>query len=86
MQTCDSVAYRELWPGIDLVYSGTFERLKYAFEVKPGADPEQIRLAYPGAGRLVLFAIRQERSHPTAYRLSRGQGFSSDRHGRDRSA
>src|SRR5947209_5349830 len=54
IQTCASVAYHELWPGIDLVYAGTYERLKYTFEVKPGADPSQIRLAYHGAGNLAL--------------------------------
>src|SRR5207247_5402516 len=54
VQTCASVAYNELWTGIDLVYAGTYERLKYTFEVKPGADPEQIRLAYHGASSLSL--------------------------------
>ena len=43
------VVYRELWPGIDLVYSGDAQRLKYTFKVKPGADPSLIRLAYWGA-------------------------------------
>src|SRR5207248_2625107 len=49
-----SVAYQELWPGVDLTYSGTYERLKYTFEVKPGADPSQIRLAYHGATSLAI--------------------------------
>jgi hypothetical protein len=43
------VVYRDLWPGIDLAYSGQGERLKYEFVVQPGADPEHIRLAYRGA-------------------------------------
>jgi hypothetical protein len=43
-----AIVYRNLWPGIDLVYSGTTDRLKYEFVVKPGADPQQIRLAYRG--------------------------------------
>ena len=46
------VLYRDLWPGIDLVYSGTVDRLKYQFVVQPGADPERIRLAYSGATRV----------------------------------
>ena len=50
--TYASVLYRELWPGIDLVYSGTVDRLKYQFVVRPGADPERIRLAYSGATRV----------------------------------
>lgn len=43
------IVYSNLWPGIDLVYSGTYNRLKNAFVVRPGADPSQIRLAYRGA-------------------------------------
>jgi hypothetical protein len=44
-----TLVYPNLWPGIDLVYSGTANRLKYEFIVKPGADPKRIRLAYSGA-------------------------------------
>jgi hypothetical protein len=43
------VAYKDLWPGIDLVYYGTVNRLKYEFIVHPGADSSQIRLSYRGA-------------------------------------
>ncbi|MBN2408312.1 MAG: SBBP repeat-containing protein [Candidatus Aminicenantes bacterium] len=43
------VIYRDLWPGIDLVYYGTVNRLKYEFIVYPGADPSKIRLSYRGA-------------------------------------
>lgn len=43
------IVYRDLWPGIDLVYSGTVNRMKYSFTVKPGADASRIRLAYRGA-------------------------------------
>lgn len=42
------IVYRDLWPGIDLVYGGTVNRLKYQFIVRPGADPNLIRLAYRG--------------------------------------
>jgi hypothetical protein len=52
--TYSRVAYRDLWPGIDLFYSGTDSRLKYSFVVRPGADPSQIRLAYRGATRLAV--------------------------------
>ncbi len=47
--TYSNVVYPDLWPGIDLVYSGDNRRLKYTFVVKPGADPRQILLAYHGA-------------------------------------
>jgi uncharacterized repeat protein (TIGR01451 family) len=49
LKTYNRLAYRDLWPGIDLVYSGSVDRLKYLFVVKPGADPKQIRLRYRGA-------------------------------------
>jgi hypothetical protein len=54
MPTFSQVRYPELWPGIDLVYSGRTGALKYEFLVQPGADPAQIRLAYRGAGRVRL--------------------------------
>ena len=30
------IVYTDIWPGIDLVYSGTFDRLKYEFVLRPG--------------------------------------------------
>lgn len=44
LPTYGKLVYANLWPGIDLVYSGTKSRLKYAFVVQPGADPTQIRI------------------------------------------
>ncbi len=49
LATYGRVVYANLWPGIDLVYSGAGGRLKYTFVVRPGADPKRIRLAYRGA-------------------------------------
>jgi uncharacterized repeat protein (TIGR01451 family) len=49
LPTYFKVAYREVWPGIDLVYSGHSHELKHEFAVKPGADPSLIRLGYRGA-------------------------------------
>ena len=49
LTTYGSIVYEELWPGIDLVFSGTADRLKSTFVVRPGADPSRIRLAYRGA-------------------------------------
>jgi hypothetical protein len=43
------IVYANLWPGIDLIYSGTPGKLKYEFVVRPGADPSRIKLAYRGA-------------------------------------
>ena len=44
-----SLIYENLWPGIDLVYTGTSGQLKYTFLVEPGGDPSQIQLSYRGA-------------------------------------
>jgi hypothetical protein len=77
------LVYRDLWPGIDLIYSGTVRRLKYMFVVKPGADPDLIKLAYRGADavkindderlevRTALGGFHDDR--PTAYQLVEGE-------------
>jgi hypothetical protein len=49
LPTFSQIVYRDLWEGIDLRYSGTVNRLKYEFIVRPGANPARIRLAYRGA-------------------------------------
>lgn len=59
MRTYNRLVYADLWPGIDLVYYGTVNQLKYEFVVKPGADPAQIRLAYRGATDVGLNAAGQ---------------------------
>src|SRR5207244_384015 len=56
LKTYSTVVYPELWPGTDLVYSGTSNRLKYQFVVKPGADPRQIQLTYRGATKVEVTA------------------------------
>jgi hypothetical protein len=54
--TYREVAYRDLWPGIDMVLRGQGGQLKYEFRLAPGADPSRIRLAYQGAEGLSLGA------------------------------
>jgi len=44
------VAYKDVYPGVDLVYYGNQRQLEYDFVVAAGADPNQIRLALVGAG------------------------------------
>ena len=53
LRTYSSVVYSEVWPGIDLIYTGTSKQLKYTMVVKPGADPNQIKLRYRGATTLL---------------------------------
>ena len=43
------IVYRDLWPGIDLAYSGSATGLEYRFLVHPGATPRHISMAYRGA-------------------------------------
>jgi len=59
LPTYSRIVYAGLWPGIDLVYSGTSNRLKYEFVVHPGADPSAIRLAYRGAETVAVNASGQ---------------------------
>jgi hypothetical protein len=46
--TFAEVVYKEVYPGIDLVYSGNQRRLKYTFYLEPGADATQIEMTYDG--------------------------------------
>jgi len=55
------VHYRDVYPGVDLVYYGNQRQLEYDFVVAPGADPRRIVLGFKGAkleidaqGELVL--------------------------------
>jgi len=52
LPTYSRIVYRDLWPGIDLAYFGTTDRLKYEFIVHPGAEPSQIGLSYSGVDDL----------------------------------
>jgi hypothetical protein len=54
LPTYKEVAYRDLWPGIDMAVRGGGGALKYEFRLAPGADPARIRLAYRGQERLSL--------------------------------
>ncbi|MGE0469383.1 MAG: hypothetical protein AB7L09_10110 [Nitrospira sp.] len=44
--TYQKVGYKDLYPGIDLVYYGNEGHLEYDLVVAPGADPSQIMLAF----------------------------------------
>ncbi|HJT88510.1 MAG TPA: SBBP repeat-containing protein [Bryobacteraceae bacterium] len=46
------VAYRSVYPGIDVVYYGRQDQLEYDFVLRPGADPGSIRLKFRGADHL----------------------------------
>lgn len=54
LPTFSRLAYHDLWPGIDLVYTGAPGRLKYELIVGPGADPSMIRFTYKGVSGVSL--------------------------------
>ena len=49
LPTYSGIAYRELYPGIELRYEGIEGKLKSTFYVAPGADPSAIVWRYKGA-------------------------------------
>lgn len=48
------VRYREVYPGVDLVFYGRSQRLEYDFLLAPGANPDAIRLEFDGAAEIHL--------------------------------
>lgn len=78
-----AVAYRGLYPGVDLVYRRNEENLKGDFIVSPGADPGRIRFRFAGgtahvdAGRIEIRSGKQilEERMPAVYDLSGGKRF-----------
>jgi len=48
------VKFRDIYPGINLVYYGNHRHLEYDFVVAPGADPGRIRLSFHGQSHLRL--------------------------------
>jgi len=80
--TYRGVVYRNLYPGVDMNYTGSYSKLKSEFRVAPGANPGQIRMEYPDAdsvsvdvhGDLVVRAGAAELLDraPTAYQELNG--------------
>ncbi len=52
--TYAKVRYKNVYPGIDLVYYGSHQRLEYDFAISPGADPTQIQFEISGAAHTEL--------------------------------
>jgi uncharacterized protein (TIGR03437 family) len=90
------VRYREVYPGIDLVFYGTGKTLEYDYIVRPGGDPAAIRMRISGSastriddgGDLVLRTGSQEVrwKRPVIYQPGKGGGpvdgrFALDRRG-----
>jgi len=54
--TYAKVQYRDVYPGIDVVYYGNQRQLEYDFVVAPRADPQRIVLDFKGVERLEIDA------------------------------
>ncbi|HEX8190250.1 MAG TPA: SBBP repeat-containing protein [Pyrinomonadaceae bacterium] len=56
VRTFAGVRYRDLYPGVDLVFHGGGDggRLEYNFVLAPGADYKDVRLSFEGADSLSL--------------------------------
>jgi hypothetical protein len=52
--TYQKVGYKDLYPGIDLVYYGNQGQLEYDLVVAPGADLTQIILAFDGTEQIAV--------------------------------
>jgi hypothetical protein len=52
--TYASVRYKDVYPGIDLVYYGNHQQLEYDFVISPGADPGRIEFEIQGANQIQL--------------------------------
>ena len=48
------VRYKDIYPGIDLIYYGHQRQLEYDFVVSPGADPNDIRFRLKGADHIEI--------------------------------
>jgi hypothetical protein len=80
--TFQRVRYRDVYPGVDVVFYGTGRRLEYDFVLSPGADPRTIGLVFAGArprladdGEVVLDTAAGELRlrAPVSYQTIEGQ-------------
>ena len=46
------VRYREIYPGVDLIFYRSAGELEYDFVLQPGADPQSIRFELSGSGEI----------------------------------
>jgi hypothetical protein len=72
LRTFAGVRYRDLYPGVDLVFHGGSNggSLEYDFVLAPGADHRQVRLSFAGADRLSVGEGGELRLHTKAGTIS----------------
>jgi hypothetical protein len=54
LQAYEKVIYRDLYPGIDMIYGGSSRRIKSEFVAAPGSDPSAIRMQFFGIHHLTI--------------------------------
>jgi len=57
--TYAQVTYQDVYPGVDVVYYGNQQQLEFDLVVKPGTDPQAIRMKFDGARKVSLDAAGQ---------------------------
>src|SRR5438876_237457 len=55
--TYAKVEYRDVYPGVNLVYYGNQRQLEHDFVISPGADPKIITLAFEGVDGVAIDAL-----------------------------
>jgi len=48
------LTYKDLYPGVDVIYQFKDDGIKYALKIYPSADPSQIKMKYVGANGVKL--------------------------------
>ena len=54
LPTFERVRYRDLYPGVDVVYYGNQQHLEFDLDVRPGARPDAIRLKFEGVSKVAV--------------------------------
>ena len=83
LPTYAKVRYKNVYPGIDLLYYGNHQQLEYDFAVSAGADPSKIQFEIKGANQISLdergdlvLAVNGGKLHfqnPVVYQESNGK-------------
>jgi hypothetical protein len=76
------VAYRDVWPGIDLIFRVAPGAVTYEAVLHPGADPSQIRLEIEGAVRVIAESGGVQRIETSAGTLMHQAPAAGERNGR----
>src|SRR6266568_2072822 len=73
--TYAKVRYRDVYPGVDLIYYGSQGQLEYDFVVAAGIDPEVITLSFEGVDGLDVDALGNLIAHVAGQQLSMRRPF-----------